>query len=102
MACSRMLSLALRVLSASMTGGIRFSEENYRVLEDAYLAEAGDVLSAREKDSLRLAVFSISVELAARYLEDYMRGDLYFKTSYPEQNLDKARELIRYVRTMDA
>ncbi|MBQ4506463.1 MAG: aminoglycoside phosphotransferase family protein [Firmicutes bacterium] len=81
--------------------GIYFSEENYRVLEDAYLSEAEDVLSSREKDSLRLAVYSISVELAARYLEDHMRGDRYFKTSYPGQNLDKARELIRYVQTMD-
>jgi hypothetical protein len=33
----------------------------------------------------------MTVELAMRFLTDYLRGDVYFKTKYPGHNLDRAR-----------
>ena len=33
----------------------------------------------------------ISIELGIRFLEDYLKGDCYFKVNYPEHNLDRAR-----------
>ena len=44
-----------------------------------------------ELDSLVLAAFSVTVELAARFLDDYLTGDKYFKTLYPEHNLVRTR-----------
>lgn len=83
-------------------GRLRFSEERYGVLEKAWLDAAGSSMSSAERDVLRLTTWSVSIELAARYLEDHMRGSRYFRTSYPGQNLDKARELIYYAQTMNA
>ena len=41
------------------------------------------------------AVFSVTVELAVRYLTDYLQGNIYFRISHPEQNLIRARNQIR-------
>ena len=47
-----------------------------------------------ERKLLIPAVFSVTAELAVRYLTDYLQGNLYFKTSYPEQNLIRAQNQI--------
>ena len=49
----------------------------------------------KERELLIPSVFSVTVELAVRYLTDYLQGNLYFKTSYPEQNLIRTRNQIR-------
>ena len=33
----------------------------------------------------------ITIELSARFLSDYLDGDIYFKTDYSEHNLDRAK-----------
>ena len=33
----------------------------------------------------------MTIELASRFLEDYLNGDVYFKISYENQNLLRAR-----------
>ena len=42
----------------------------------------------------------ITLELATRFLKDYLDGDLYFKTAYPEHNLVRARTQIALVADM--
>ncbi len=36
-----------------------------------------------------------------RFLGDYLRGDVYYKTSRPGQNLDRARNQIKMVQEME-
>ena len=43
---------------------------------------------------LILGVFAMTVELAVRFLSDYISGDKYFKTKYPGHNLERARNQI--------
>ncbi len=62
----------------------------YRVYTQGYL-EANLSLTDREVELLPMGVFSITVELATRFLKDYLDGDLYFKTEYPTHNLVRAR-----------
>ena len=42
----------------------------------------------------------ITLELAVRYLEDYVIGDKYFRTDHPGQNLERARGQLRLFRDM--
>ena len=44
-----------------------------------------------ELDGMVLAAFSVTVELASRFLDDYLTGDKYFKINYPEHNLVRTR-----------
>ncbi len=39
--------------------------------------------------------FSVTVELAARFLDDYLCGDRYFRVDYAGHNLVRARNQLR-------
>ena len=43
----------------------------------------------------------MTLELAVRFLTDYLNGDVYFKTAYPEHNLVRARTQFRLLKEMD-
>ena len=40
---------------------------------------------------MALGAITITIELAVRFLTDYLTGDKYFKTEYPGHNLVRAR-----------
>lgn len=42
------------------------------------------------------------MELAGRFLDDYLAGDKYFKTDYPGHNLVRVRSQIALVRDVMA
>jgi hypothetical protein len=62
--------------------------------------EAAKGLTDTEVKMLPLGALSITVELATRFLKDYLDGDLYFKTAYPEHNLVRARTQIKLAADM--
>ena len=62
----------------------------FRVYTEGFLAAATD-LTEKEVEMLPLSTFVITLELATRFLKDYLDGDKYFRISYPSQNLDRAR-----------
>ncbi|MCR4904734.1 MAG: mucin-desulfating sulfatase, partial [Clostridiales bacterium] len=63
----------------------------FRAFCHGYLSEVKDSLTKDEIDSLVLAAFSITVELASRFLDDFLTGDTYFKVNYPGHNLVRTR-----------
>lgn len=44
----------------------------------------------------------ITLELAIRFLNDYINGDTYFKTEYANHNLDRARNQIALVKDIES
>ena len=67
---------------------------NYDIFEtysDGYLSEMKDVLTKKEIELLPFSSFLLTVECGMRFLEDYLRGDVYFKTSKQNHNLIRAR-----------
>lgn len=65
-----------------------------------FLDKTAGILSLNEKKTLFYAPFCITVELAVRYLKDYLCGDRYFKTSYSEENFDKARQRMELAKNL--
>lgn len=59
-----------------------------------YLSEMGDILNSREIELLPFSIYLLASELAMRFLEDFLRGDLYFKTESTNHNLIRARTQI--------
>ena len=43
----------------------------------------------------------ITLELAMRFLNDYINGDVYFKTDYKGHNLDRARNQLALVKDIE-
>ena len=43
----------------------------------------------------------MTLECGIRFLTDYLQGDVYFKTAYPEHNLVRARTQFKLVKEME-
>ncbi len=71
----------------------------FRVYTQGYL-QANTALTQREIEMLPTGAFVITVELATRFLKDYLDGDLYFKTAYETHNLVRARSQIALAADM--
>ena len=50
---------------------------------------------------LPLGAYVMTLEVATRFLKDYLEGDLYFKVAYPEHNLIRARTQMKLVADME-
>ncbi len=79
---------------------IRIDTGLFAALARGYLAETGEVLSEREKENLVLSGLVITFEQAVRFLTDYLWGDVYFHTTRPDQNLDRCRNQLRLLESM--
>ena len=62
-----------------------------RAYTEGYMSEADSVLTDAEVESLATGAAVITLELASRFLGDYLIGDKYFRIEYPEQNLRRAQ-----------
>ena len=87
-------------LRSLFTGDNEDSEELNLLIADrtifegytkGYLSEMKDILTPKEIEYLPFSVFLLSIECGMRFLEDYIRGDVYFKTKYYNHNLIRAR-----------
>ena len=54
---------------------------------EGYLSQTADILTEKEIESLPVGAAVITLELASRFLGDYLTGDRYFRIDYPEHNL---------------
>ncbi len=65
--------------------------EKFKAFSDGYFSETKNTLTNEEIESMALGAFSITIELASRFLDDYIKGDVYFHIDYPKQNLNRGR-----------
>ncbi len=72
----------------------------FRAYAEGYIRETSDILTDNELDSLALGSCIITLELASRFLDDYITGDKYFRIDWPTQNLDRARSQLSLFRSM--
>ena len=73
------------------TAAVEVRDEYFAAIVDGYLAGSGNLLTDTERALLVTAARSIALEQAARFLGDYLDGDLYYRTSAPGENLRRAR-----------
>ena len=72
----------------------------FRAYAEGYLSQMGDMLSEAELKSLATGAAVITLELASRFLGDYLIGDKYFRIDYPEHNLVRAKAQLALFRDM--
>lgn len=58
-------------------------------------------LTQTEIDQLAFSAKLMTFECGMRFLTDYLNGDTYFKTAYPEHNLVRARNQFALVADME-
>ena len=73
------------------TSKITLDMELFKLFTKGFLEDTAGLFTKREIELLPLGVKIMTCELAMRFLTDYIDGDVYFKTKYPEHNLVRAR-----------
>lgn len=74
--------------------------EVFRAFAEGFLSRTARTLTPNEVDTLALSCFALTAELAVRWLDDYVQGDVYFKIKYPEHNLVRTRCQIALAKDM--
>jgi aminoglycoside phosphotransferase (APT) family kinase protein len=72
----------------------------YQALSEGFLSEIGTVLTDFEKEKLVFGAKRTIYVQALRFLTDYLNHDIYYKTTYPEQNLVRTRNQIALLKSM--
>ena len=72
----------------------------FRSFAEGFLSMTADTLTPTEAQTLALSCFALTAELCVRFLDDYIRGDKYFKINYPEHNLVRTRCQIALAKDM--
>ena len=80
---------------------VHFDIDLYELYVKGYLEMAKDVLTEKEIESLPWGSKLMTLECGMRFLTDYLQGDVYFKTAYPEHNLVRARTQFKLVKEME-
>ncbi|MEY4719721.1 MAG: hypothetical protein RL563_2339 [Pseudomonadota bacterium] len=68
-----------------------FDLRRAKIILRHYLQEAGAFFQSQDYDYLYSAIWLIPFELGIRFFSDYLKGDHYFKTTYPKENLNRAQ-----------
>ncbi|MBI5370551.1 MAG: aminoglycoside phosphotransferase family protein [Sphingobacteriales bacterium] len=71
-------------------GRIEIRPAIYQAILEGYLEGMGAFLTPEEKKYIHSAGLLLVYMQALRFLADYLDNDVYYRTSYPGQNLDRA------------
>ena len=78
---------------------------DYRMYEKyliGYAKKMKNTLTKKEKELLPFSIFLMAIELAMRFLEDYLRGDVYFRVYNEDDNLTRARTQLHLAKDIYA
>lgn len=79
---------------------IAFRAEIYEALVEGYFAEMGSVMRPEEFGAIPFAGKMMTYIMALRFLADYLRGNTYYHITYPDQNLVRARNQLRWLQVL--
>lgn len=75
--------------------------ETFRHYTEGYLSERGESMTRSEREWLAFSALYITYEQVLRFLMDYIDGDTYYKTAYPEHNLVRTRAQHKLLQSME-
>lgn len=73
----------------------------FKVYAEGFLSVVKDTITQKEREYLALSAILMTLECGMRFLADYIDGDIYFHSTYAEQNLDRARTQFKLVSDME-
>ncbi|MEG2118509.1 MAG: phosphotransferase, partial [Clostridia bacterium] len=65
---------------------VSIDKDMFRSFAEGYISQTSSVLTKNELDTMALGAFTITLELATRFLTDYINGDKYFQIKNPLHN----------------
>ncbi len=83
-------------------GKVEFDMDIFRAFTKGYIESASAFLTPVEKEHLPYAAALFPFMQAVRFFTDYVNGDTYYKTAYPEHNLVRTRNQMALFRSVMA
>lgn len=74
--------------------------QRFRAFAEGFIPEISSSLTEIEIKTMALGALTMTVELAVRFLDDYICGDQYFKTLYRGHNLVRTRCQLKLAESM--
>jgi len=78
---------------------VNFNLGFYKAYVKGFLEEMKSALSPIEIKYLPLGAKTMIFIMAIRFLTDFLNGDIYYKTDYPEHNLDRAKNQFKLIES---
>lgn len=76
--------------------------DKFKIVTKGYLGEMKNFLTKEEIDNMGISILIIILELGIRYLNDYVNGNIYFKTNNKKENIDKAKSLFELYNDIES
>ena len=73
----------------------------FQAFTEGFLLGCKKNITPTEIEMLPMGAKLMTLECGIRFLADYLNGDTYFRTHYPEQNLDRCRTQFKLVADME-
>ena len=70
---------------------MKIKMDYFKALAEGFVAQSAGMLVQAEKKHLVFGALAITLMVALRFLTDYLNGDIYFETAYPQHNLTRAK-----------
>ena len=81
---------------------VYFCMDKFEAFAKGFIGGADGFFTEAELDSMVWGCIIMTLECGCRFLLDYLDGDKYFHTEYPEHNLVRARTQMKLVADMEA
>ncbi|OEK02429.1 hypothetical protein BFP97_13250 [Roseivirga sp. 4D4] len=81
---------------------IHIQQDYLNALRRGFIQGTGDVLSSIEIDNLEFGGLYMTFTMGVRFLTDYLNGDIYYKTSFENENFIRARNQFALLELMHA
>ena len=80
---------------------VSINMEYFEAFSKGFLSETSKVLNSIEIENLAFSAKLMTYIIGLRFLSDYLDGDTYYKTKYPEHNLQRARVQFKLLEDME-
>ena len=80
---------------------VNFDFDLYETYVKGFIEGTNGILTEAELEYLPWGARVITLEQGIRFLTDYINGDVYYQTTRPGQNLDRARTQLKLVQDME-
>jgi len=81
---------------------VKFDLQLAQEILQGYLQIAQNFLQAQELDYIYESIRLITFELGLRFFSDYLNNDIYFKSNYPQHNLQRALVQFQLAKSIES
>ena len=81
---------------------VHFDINMFRAYAEGFCGALKDAMTDKEAELLPYSAYLMTMECGMRFLSDFIDGDTYFSTKYPEHNLDRCRTQFKLPAELDS